>query len=363
MSTYIQVVQHLKPGGIETMALDLCRMHKQGETGYVVSLEGRRDEALANWPKLQPYAERIIFLDKKPGWQPSIIKRLVDLMNFFAISSVHTHHIGPLLYAGIAARFAGIRNVIHTEHDAWHLQDDKRCRLQRWVLRLVKPALVADAKLVARDMSARLGLADGRVHVIQNGINTDRFRLGSKSQARAQLQLPANTLLVGSAGRLELEKGHAVLVEALASMNPAVHLAIAGDGSQAKALKAQCRALGVEKRVHFLGSIDQMPAFYQALDVFCLPSFNEGLSLVLLEAQACGVPAVVTDVGASHEALCPATGRLVAAGAPKQLADSLTATLASTEQSCPRQFVRVAGDGKVMATRYATLRNSYAAVA
>ncbi|MBZ4288949.1 hypothetical protein LAN16_24115, partial [Mycobacterium tuberculosis] len=61
---------------------------------------------------------------------------------------VHTHHIGPLLYAGYAARLTGVQTRIHTEHDAWHLQDDKRRHLQALALKAVQPTLVADATRV-----------------------------------------------------------------------------------------------------------------------------------------------------------------------------------------------------------------------
>jgi glycosyltransferase involved in cell wall biosynthesis len=76
-------------------------------------------------------------------------------------------------------------------------------------------------------------------------------------------------------------------------------------------LEAQALALGVGAKVHFLGRIDDMPRFYQALDVFCLASRHEGLPLSLLEAQASGVRAVAFDVGGVRDALCPTTGYLV----------------------------------------------------
>ncbi|MBW8192481.1 glycosyltransferase [Neiella marina] len=359
MSVFIQVVQHLKPGGIETMALDLCRMRERGEVAYVVSLEGTKKQALLDWPKLRPFADHLLFLDKQPGWQPSLIKRLMDLMRFFDVASVHTHHIGPLVYAGIAARLSGISSLIHTEHDAWHLQDKKRCRLQRLMLSVVRPQLVADARLVAKDMSRHLRVSTGDVQVIQNGINTERFCLGSKAIARAALQLPQTCALVGAAGRLEPEKGHSVLLQAVAELTPDVHLAIAGDGSLKTELQVLSEQLGINDRVHFLGNVEQMPQFYQALDLFCLPSFNEGLSLVLLEAQACGIPAVVTNVGASHEALCPGSGHLIEPGAPKQMAACLQQALAKPSAVNPRLFVTAEGDGKTMAKRYAGLRNSW----
>jgi len=71
---------------------------------------------------------------------------------------VHTHHIGPLLYAGIAARLSGVKHLIHTEHDAWHLNNSRRCKLQRWAIRLTRPQLIADANSVAVSVKKKLRL-------------------------------------------------------------------------------------------------------------------------------------------------------------------------------------------------------------
>jgi len=111
--------------------------------------------------------------------------------------------------------------------------------------------------------------------------------------ARRALRLPDSGRLIGSAGRLEPVKGHALLIEALAALPTDVTLVLAGDGSQRPILEALAARLGVAERVHFLGHIDSIVTFYRALDVFCLPSVAEGLPLSVLEAQACGVAAVV----------------------------------------------------------------------
>ena len=63
----IHVVQHLAPGGLETLTLDLLRLAKPADQVLIVSLEGTKDESIKNWPKLQPYHNQIVFLDKEPG--------------------------------------------------------------------------------------------------------------------------------------------------------------------------------------------------------------------------------------------------------------------------------------------------------
>ena len=93
----IHVVQHLAPGGLETLTLDLLRLAKPTDQVLIVSLEGTKQESVNNWPKLEPYKKQIVFLDKAPGVQFNIIIKLIKAFNKNRPDVVHTHHIGPLM--------------------------------------------------------------------------------------------------------------------------------------------------------------------------------------------------------------------------------------------------------------------------
>lgn len=349
----VQIVQHLQPGGIESMALELQRFARDGHDVHIVSLEGSRQTALTAWSRLLPVAGQLHFLDKPPGLRPGTLLRLVRLLRTLRPDALHTHHVGPLLYGGLAARLAGVRHLVHTEHDAWHLTDARRRALQSLVTRLVRPCLVADARLVRE--AAEEALPGRHFRVIANGIDTERFRPGNPRGARQRLGLPEGVRLIGCAARLETVKGHAVLLEALARLPGDIHLALAGQGSLAAELARQSEQLGIAGRVHFLGNVEAMPDFYAALELFCLSSFREGLPLSPLEAQACGIRCVLTDVGGNREALCPATGRLVPSGDPARLAEAIAAQLAVEPAASPREFVVNHGDVRVMTRAYEAL--------
>jgi len=357
MTTIVQVVQHLLPGGIETMALDLAAFDEDHEKTIIISLEGNHDSAVSNWPHLQSVAHRLIFLDKQPGLTPLLVLRLIHLFKQLQVDVVHTHHIGPLLYAGTAARLTGIKCLIHTEHDAWHLKDPQRCKLQRWINRLTRPLLVADAETVATSMRHYLRL--NQIKIIRNGIDTERFSPGDQSKARQRLGLPQDAQLIGCSGRLEPVKGQNILIYALSQLPQTVHLALAGTGSTETDLRHLANILNLGTRVHFLGCIDEMPSFYQALDIFCLPSLNEGMPLSPLEAQACNVPTAVTDVGGSVETLCPLSGELMPAENVDAMASTLREMLQPQRQKShpgPRAFVQQNRDVRRMARAYANLR-------
>lgn len=361
MKTVIQVVQHMRPGGIETMALDLATFCKKHEQTFIVSLEGDHQTAISEWPRLKPYAKQLIFLNKKHGWQPLLIFKLIRLIKKLNVNVVHTHHIGPLIYAGIAARAANVNCLIHTEHDAWHLNDARRCSLQRKIIRLTHPVLVADAETVAEAIQAKLHQQN--IHIVHNGIDTERFIPGDQYHARKQLGLPQDTPLVGCSGRMEHVKGQSLLLDALTKMPNNTHLAFAGSGSIESELRDKSILLGLHKRVHFLGRVDDMPSFYQALDVFCLPSLNEGFPLSPLEAQACSIVTVVTHVGGSHETLCPYSGKLIPSGDVQTMANTLTDILNNPSLDIhvtPRHFVKLQGDVRSMARAYSKLHTEEA---
>ncbi|MFO1036111.1 MAG: glycosyltransferase [Geminicoccaceae bacterium] len=336
--TVVHVVQHLRPGGLETLALDLQAHAPAGSTAHVVSLDGGAEETLSAWPRLVAYGDRLHFLDKKPGLSPRAVWNLAGLFRRLGATGVVTHHIGPLVYGGLAARLARVPGVVHVEHDAWHLADEAERRLQRRVLRIVRPEIIAVSPTVAGAMSR--ALPGCRPHVVPNGIDTARFVPGDKDAARLALGLPVGVPLIGCAARLEAVKGHEVLLGALGRMPSRIHLALAGVGSRDAELKALAASLDIAARVHFLGRVDDMPAFYRAVDLFCLSSHDEGFPLSPLEAQACDVPAVVTDVGGCREAVCPATGRVVPAGDPAALALALGLLIERRPPEEPSRFVR-----------------------
>jgi glycosyltransferase involved in cell wall biosynthesis len=108
-----------------------------------------------------------------------------------------------------------------------------------------------------------------------------------------------------------------------------------------------------------------MPAFYRAIDIFCLPSFKEGFPLSPLEAQSAGVPVVASDTGGMKETLCPINGHLVVAGNVEQLSETLlkvVTQLCSYTNTNPitdtvRNWVTANNDVRLMASRYHSLSN------
>lgn len=348
---HVQIVQHLKPGGIETLSLEF--LQQKEATVYLVSLEGQKSTSLAQWPRLKAFEHQVFFLDKQPGWSLRCLWRLYRLLHALAADVVHTHHIGPMLYGGLAARLNGIKKLIHTEHDAWHLNNSRH----RWIvsacLSWFRPTLVADATAVANRIRQLFPHRECRV--IENGVNTETFNIGSQQLARRQLDLPMQVMLIGCAARFHPVKGHHTLLAALRQLPENVHLALAGSGPLLASLQQYCEEHQLTARVHFLGHLDDMTAFYQALDLFCLASDHEGMPLSALEAQACGKHVVLTDVGGCRQCVGPQSGLLVPAAQPAMLAHALKVMLSKSACTAPRSYVVSERSVAVMLRRYLQL--------
>jgi len=198
-------------------------------------------------------------------------------------------------------------------------------------------AVAAISQEVADALGAA-GVSPSRITIIPSGVDCRRFAppsLEQRAAARAELGLAADEIAVGAVGGLELRKGHRYLVEALGQLRdtfPAVRCFIAGGGSQREVLEEQVRRLGLESAVRLTGSIADPRALFWAIDIFVQPSIKEGLGVALLEAMACGLPAIASRAGGMAEVIENRhSGRLVAAADAGALAQALRELIQSPD--------------------------------
>ena len=144
--------------------------------------------------------------------------------------------------------------------------------------------------------------------VVPNGIDQRRFAPDATGRIalRKFWSVPSDALLIGHVGRLDEVKNHEMLIDAfsqVARTDPRAWLVCVGDGTapRVESLRERAQRLGVGDRVHFAGRRTDLSAVYSAMDVLALTSKREGFPSVVAEAMLCGVPAVVTDTGASAE--------------------------------------------------------------
>jgi teichuronic acid biosynthesis glycosyltransferase TuaC len=211
-----------------------------------------------------------------------------------------------------------------------------------WPRRLIRQAahaayaMISVCEALRQDM-IRLGLPGERIHALRNGVDLDLFYPEPYARSRATLGVAGFTLL--SVGHLIERKGHDKVIAALPEL-PGVRLMIVGAGPERGELMALCHELGVHERVRFLGLLtqDQLRTCYSAADALVLASNREGWANVLLEAMACGAPALASDVGGTAEVVrCHAAGLLLRANSAAGVADAvrrLRADMPAREATC-----------------------------
>ena len=196
----------------------------------------------------------------------------------------------------------------------------------RWAL--IRPLLCATLQrssqviAISHELKAgmvRLGAAARKITVIPNGVDSEKFHPISQTDARQTLKIEHKKTLL-SVGHLIHRKGFDRLLAALRTFcveqqEQDVQLFIVGEGELRKELEGMRTALGLEERVHLVGSVSHrdLALWYSAADLFCLLTRQEGCPNVVLESLACGTPVVATAVGESpyllpHEELGLLTG-------------------------------------------------------
>ena len=178
------------------------------------------------------------------------------------------------------------------------------------------------------DTCRKCGVPENRCILIENAIDTTEFqRRQSIPEAKAKIGWPADRLLVGAVGRLSEEKGFHLLIRAVDQLIHAgldVGLILVGEGEQRPQLEALASQLGCGDRVRLLGFQSDTRSLYEAMDVYALSSFREGLPNVILEAMAMEVPVVATRIaGVPRLINHGVNGLLVNPGSAEELAGAL----------------------------------------
>lgn len=239
------------------------------------------------------------------GWDTGVVTDLQRVIRERRIDLIHSHLYHANFYGRLAARRAGIPCVasIHNTYSQtkWH-----RRLINRYLGRHTA-RLIAGSEEIRRDIVRYDRIAPERVEVIANAIDLDRAQSAlTRDQARARLGIGNEAVVLGTIGRLEEQKGHRHLLDALDLLGQRgirPQLLLIGGGRLEEALRAHTAALGLSGQVHMLGTRDDLGDLLRAMDLFVMPSLWEGLSLAMLTAMAAGVPVIATDVGGVSQVL------------------------------------------------------------
>ena len=255
--------------------------------------------------------------------------KLIRVIRAGRYDLVHTHTSKAGFLGRLAAWLCGVQSVAHSPHgtilEGYFRSSvtDLFTLLERLAAPLTRRIICLTAMEIDQYLGVRIGRRN-RYTYIYNGIDIQAYgaRTADPSRLREALKLPLDATVCITVGRLVPVKGHCDLLQALPQIrDPGVILVFAGDGELRTDLESLASRLGVAERVRFLGWREDTAELLGMADLFVLPSHNEGLGLVLIEAMAKRLPVVATSVGGVPEVVAEGkTGLLVPPHAPEALA-------------------------------------------
>lgn len=274
--------------------------------------------------RLLPESTPVIELHKAPGNSIGFVWTLARTLKMLNPDVVHTRNWGGT-DGVMAARLAGIRSVIQGEH-GWVMDDPeglnpKRLKIRRFIGRWIREYTCVSKHL--EHWLSDVVRVKGRISQIYNGVDTQLFCPGEGGpKIRTELGIVEDAFIAGVVGRLVPIKDHPTLFQAfrqLKDVRPDAYLLVVGDGPERERLEQ----LSTDQII-FLGNRPDIPAILQALNVFVLPSVNEGISNTILEAMAVGVPVLAANVGGNPELVeHGVTGTLIPPQDPQAMALAL----------------------------------------
>jgi len=289
---------------------------------------------------------------------PLVIERsinpIADLRALFRLVSIFRkchfdiiHSITPKagLLAMLASRIIGVRFRIHTfTGQVWAT----RKGFSRLLLKTMDCLLAASATEVLADSDSQRQflieqgvvrkekisvLADGSI----SGVNAERFKpdYNIRAAIRNQLSIADDQVILLFLGRLNKDKGVLDLAQAFANLadsNDLLHLLLVGPDEGGLTEEIKQIAKYYRNRVHFVSYTDKPESFFAAVDIFCLPSYREGFGSVIIEAAACAIPAIGSNIYGISDAICnEKTGLLFQAGDKQALATKIEQLVSNPE--------------------------------
>lgn len=292
----LHVVTHMNRGGLETMLMNYYRNIDRSrlQFDFLVHREKRADYD----DEIESLGGRIYRL---PPLNPFDIKYRKQLQQFFfdhpKYKIVHSHIDCMSAIPLKAAKKAGVPVRIAHSHS---ISQDKDVK---YLLKLFYKGFIAKnaTHLMACGQQAGEWMYGKRnFHILNNAIDAKQYSFDHETYCaeRAELGVRPDDVLVGHVGRFSPPKNHDFLIDVFAecvNMKPKAKLILVGDGNLRPGIEEKVRRLGLEASVIFTGVRSDVAKLMQAMDVFVFPSIYEGLPLTVVEAQAAGLPCLISD--------------------------------------------------------------------
>ncbi|WP_261302243.1 glycosyltransferase [Paenibacillus andongensis] len=257
--------------------------------------------------EIRAFGGRIFILQRpRAGWMGYIYELKSTIQQHGPFHALHNHTYEASVLTLLTSKLYGIDiRIAHYHSTSDFTYSSSTTKISRWLkrnmIRRIATSWVSSSITISQALFGYQWVKDKRGRMVRNGIDVGRFasRLQKPMTLREQLHIPPNEPIIGHIGRFSAAKNHTFLIEIFEELLyrvPNARLILVGDGALRPQILALIEQKGIQNRVHLLGLRDDISELLQEFDVMVLPSFKDGLPMVLIEAQAAGVPCVVSDV-------------------------------------------------------------------
>lgn len=329
----VHMLYRFAAGGLENVIVQLVNGLPRDSFRHTIIALSEADPDFAK--RIERDDVTIIALNKPPGQPFKLYPRVFQLLRRLKPDVLHSCNLAALEFVPIAA-LAGVPLRVHAEH-GWEFAEMAGGNWRYRLLRKLYNPFVSRFIVVARPLHAYLtkilGIAEYRVHLLLNGVDTERFRPARTSDLQpADFPFTRDQhWVIGTVGRLVPIKNQRLLIDAFIVLvqtnRPGVdrmRLAIVGEGPLREQISEPLQVAGLIDRLWLPGARSDIPELLRSIDCFVLPSLSEATSCTLQEAMATGLQIIATEVGGNADLLDGGRiGRLVPSGDTSAMADAI----------------------------------------
>lgn len=298
MINILQVVAGLDRGGVETLLLNIYKQIDKKRFQFIFLCYG--DAKFDYEEEVLALGAKIVRLPQ-PTNPITHIKQVKELIKKEQIDIVHSHTYYNSAFITLAAKQCKVKVRITHSHNT---KDNKPQTWKRKIYAFICKKMIrhytTDFVACGEEAGKALYGKKQKFKVINNGIELENFQYNKdiRTQYRKQFAIPEGQIVIGHVGRFQEQKNHRFLIDIFkeyTTMQESATLLLVGTGELQEEIKEKVKKEGLEDKVKFLNSRNDVAKLYQMMDLFLFPSFYEGLPVTLVETQASGLKALVSS--------------------------------------------------------------------
>lgn len=299
----LHVLNNLGSGGAESFVMNVYRNIDRSKVQFDFLIRSKENGAILK--EIERMGGKVTILPSFPTQFLANYKELDRYLKVHAkeYKAIHVHanslvYVKPL---ALGKKYGIEKRIIHshnTRSAAGFLHRMNINRIDKWVT----------DRFACSNMAGDFMFPNKEFRFIPNGIELEKFRFSqeTRERIRAKLEIGDTTTLIGHVGRFSYQKNHEKLLDIFTDyhkLNPSSKLMLIGDGEEKEKIHNLVLKKGIKDHVIFAGVVSNVNEYLSAMDVFCLPSYYEGLAIVLIEAQAASLPCIASS-STSPESNC-----------------------------------------------------------